>query len=133
MIKTAVVMEQVIISTPFHKLQSDNVMKLDLVAFSDLMVQGAITLFEGLSDIGDVSIVSKGIGIGKRTIRSLSSKLGADLFSGRSHGESTVWGEAQIGNQFCQDRKRRSDKRQGFPAQTVGMCLMVCCISIQKN
>jgi iron complex outermembrane receptor protein len=73
MVETAVEMEQVIISTPFHKLQSDNVMKVDRVAVSDLQAKGAITLSEGLSDIGGVSIVSTGIGIGKPVIRGLSS------------------------------------------------------------
>ena len=73
MVETAVEMEQVIISTPFHKLQSDNVMKVDRVSVSDLQAKGAITLSEGLSDIGGVTIVSTGIGIGKPVIRGLSS------------------------------------------------------------
>jgi iron complex outermembrane receptor protein len=73
MVETAIEMEQVIISTPFHKLQSDNVMKVDRVAINELQAKGAITLTEGLSDIGGVSIVSTGIGIGKPVIRGLSS------------------------------------------------------------
>ena len=73
MVESAVEMEQVIISTPFHKLQSDNVMKVDRVSVNDLQAKGAITLSEGLSDIGGVSIVSTGIGIGKPVIRGLSS------------------------------------------------------------
>ncbi|MFT5983342.1 MAG: iron complex outermembrane receptor protein, partial [Ulvibacter sp.] len=73
MVETAIEMEQVIISTPFHKLQSDNVMKVDRVAINELQAKGAVTLSEGLSDIGGVSIVSTGIGIGKPVIRGLSS------------------------------------------------------------
>lgn len=73
MLESAVEMEQVIISTPFHKLQSDNVMKVDRISVNDLQAKGAITLSEGLSDIGGVSIVSTGIGIGKPVIRGLSS------------------------------------------------------------
>jgi iron complex outermembrane receptor protein len=73
MVETAVEMEEVIVSTPFHKLQSDNVMKVDRVTINELQAKGAITLSDGLSDIGGVSIVSTGIGIGKPVIRGLSS------------------------------------------------------------
>ena len=73
MVETAVEMEEVIVSTPFHKLQSDNVMKVDRVAINELKAKGAVTLSEGLSDIGGVSLVSTGIGIGKPVIRGLSS------------------------------------------------------------
>lgn len=73
MVETAVEMEEVIVSTPFHKLQSDNVMKVDRVAINELNAKGAVTLSEGLSNIGGVSLVSTGIGIGKPVIRGLSS------------------------------------------------------------
>ena len=73
MVETAVEMEEVIISTPFHKLQSDNVMKVDRVAINELNAKGAMTLSEGLSNIGGVSLVTTGIGIGKPVIRGLSS------------------------------------------------------------
>jgi len=73
MVETAVEMEQVIVSTPFHKLQSDNVMKVERVSVNNLQANGAVTLSDGLSDIGGVSLVSTGLGIGKPVIRGLSS------------------------------------------------------------
>ncbi|MDP3312807.1 TonB-dependent receptor [Lutibacter sp.] len=64
-------MDEVIISTPFNKLQSENVMKVDRVSIQQLQNNGATTLIEGISSIPGVSQVSTGSGIGKPVIRGL--------------------------------------------------------------
>lgn len=70
---TAIEMEEVIVSTPFHKLQRDNVMKVEYAKIADLRTKGATTLAEGITNIPGVSVVSTGTGIGKPVIRGLSS------------------------------------------------------------
>jgi len=64
-------MEEIIISTPFNKLQSENVMKVDKATVQQLKNKGAATLIDGVSLIPGVSQVSTGIGIGKPVIRGL--------------------------------------------------------------
>lgn len=71
--ETAIEMEEVIISTPFHQLQRDNVMKVARVATSELKQKGAVTLAEGIAQIPGVESVSTGAGIGKPVIRGLSA------------------------------------------------------------
>lgn len=66
-------MEEIVLSTPFHKLQRDNVMKVEQKKISDLKSNGAVTLSDGISTISGVETVSTGIGIGKPVIRGLSS------------------------------------------------------------
>ncbi len=73
MVESAVEMEEVIVSTPFHKLQSENVMKVERVSTSDLNSSGAVTLADGIKNIPGVDIISTGQGIGKPVIRGLSS------------------------------------------------------------
>ena len=73
MLESAVEMEEIIVSTPFHKLQSDNVMKVERVSTEDLNATGAVTLADGLKNIAGVNIVTTGTGIGKPVIRGLSS------------------------------------------------------------
>ncbi len=70
---SAIEMEEIIISTPFHKLQSENVMKVEREKVSNLKAKGAITLSEGIASISGVESVSTGISIGKPLIRGLSS------------------------------------------------------------
>ena len=70
---SAIEMEEVIISTPFHKLQSENVMKVEREKVSDLKAKGAVTLSEGITNIAGVESVTTGISIGKPVIRGLSS------------------------------------------------------------
>ena len=70
---SAIEMEEVIVSTPFHKLQRDNVMKVEQAKVSSLRELGAITLAEGITNIPGVESVSTGMGIGKPVIRGLSS------------------------------------------------------------
>lgn len=66
-------MEEIIISTPFHKLQSENVMKVERKSVKELRSQGAINLTDGISNIAGVNTVSTGMSIGKPVIRGLSS------------------------------------------------------------
>ncbi|MCF6306687.1 MAG: TonB-dependent receptor [Flavobacteriaceae bacterium] len=71
--ETAVEMEEIIISTPFHKLQRENVMKVERISAQDITNSGALTLAEGITEIPGVSTISTGAGIGKPVIRGLSS------------------------------------------------------------
>ena len=70
---SAIEMEEIIISTPFHKLQSENVMKVEQKKIKDLNADGATTLAEGITDIAGVESVTTGLSIGKPVIRGLSS------------------------------------------------------------
>ncbi|MBZ0328691.1 MAG: TonB-dependent receptor [Altibacter sp.] len=73
LVETAVEMEEIIISTPFHKLQRDNVMKVERVGLKQLKANGAVTLADGISNIAGVETISTGVGIGKPVIRGLSA------------------------------------------------------------
>lgn len=64
-------MDEIIISTPFNKLQSENVIKVERATIQQLKNKGSVTLIEGISSIAGVSQVSTGIGIGKPVIRGL--------------------------------------------------------------
>lgn len=66
-------MDEVIISTAFNKLQSQNVMKVEHQSMKSLSQKGTSTLIEGLATIPGVSQVSTGTSIGKPVIRGLSS------------------------------------------------------------
>ena len=65
-------MDEVIVSTAFNKLQSQNVMKVEHVNVKSLQQKGTATLIEGLATIPGVSQVSTGTSIGKPVIRGLS-------------------------------------------------------------
>ncbi|TGD59643.1 TonB-dependent receptor [Flavobacterium humi] len=65
-------MEEVIVSTAFNKMQSQNVMKVEHSSIRELQQKGAATLIEGLATIPGVSQVSTGTAIGKPVIRGLS-------------------------------------------------------------
>lgn len=65
-------MDEVIVSTPFSKLQSQNVMKVDRESIKSMKEKGSATLIEGLATIPGVSQVSTGTSIGKPVIRGLS-------------------------------------------------------------
>ena len=73
LVPSAIEMESIIISTPFHKLQSDNVMKVEQKSIKDLKSSGAVTLSEGITNIAGVESVTTGLSIGKPVIRGLSS------------------------------------------------------------
>ena len=70
--ETAFQMDEVIVSTPFSKLQSQNVMKVDRESIKSMQEKGSATLIEGLATIPGVSQVSTGTSIGKPIIRGLS-------------------------------------------------------------
>jgi iron complex outermembrane receptor protein len=65
-------MDEVIISTAFNKVQSQNVMKVEHQTMKSLSQKGTATLIEGLATIPGVSQVSTGTSIGKPVIRGLS-------------------------------------------------------------
>ena len=65
-------MDEVIISTAFNKIQSQNVMKVEHASIYDLEKKGTATLMEGLATIPGVAQVSTGTSIGKPVIRGLS-------------------------------------------------------------
>lgn len=64
--------DEVIVSTVFNKIQSQNVMKVENKKIKDLQQSGAATLAEGLAKIPGVSNISTGTSIGKPVIRGLS-------------------------------------------------------------
>lgn len=64
--------DEIIISTPFNKLQSENVMKVERLSAKALHRTGATTLAEGITNIAGVSQISTGASIGKPVIRGLS-------------------------------------------------------------
>lgn len=64
--------DEIIISTPFNKLQSENVMKVERLSAKALHKTGATTLSEGITNIAGVSQISTGASIGKPVIRGLS-------------------------------------------------------------
>ncbi|MFK5972609.1 MAG: TonB-dependent receptor [Flavobacteriaceae bacterium] len=70
---SAIEMEEVIVSTPFHKLQSENVMKVEHAKVSEFKARGAITLADGITSMPGVESISTGVGIGKPIIRGLSA------------------------------------------------------------
>lgn len=65
-------MDEVIVSTAFNKLQSQNVMKVEHASIKSLQQKGTATLIEALATIAGVSQVSTGTSIGKPVIRGLS-------------------------------------------------------------
>jgi len=71
--ESVIEMEEIIISTPFHKLQSENVMRVDRISNEVLLNSGAMNLSQGIDLIPGVSSISTGNGIGKPVIRGLSS------------------------------------------------------------
>ncbi len=72
MTPSAIEIDEVVLSTPFHKLQRENVMKVEQKSIAELKSNGAITLADGITNIAGVSSVSTGVGIGKPVIRGLS-------------------------------------------------------------
>ena len=64
--------DEIIVSTVFNKLQSENVMKVEHKSVKELQQKGVSTLIEGLATIPGVSQISTGTSIGKPVIRGLS-------------------------------------------------------------
>ena len=71
--ESAVEMDEIIIATPFHKLQGENVMKVERISVGDFSDAGITTLSEGITTIAGVESITTGIGIGKPVIRGLSA------------------------------------------------------------
>ena len=65
-------MDEIIVSTPFNKLQSENVMKVERLSAESIQKMGFTTLSEGITNIAGVSQISTGASIGKPVIRGLS-------------------------------------------------------------
>lgn len=65
-------MDEVVVSSVFNRLQSQNVMKVDYVNIESLQQQGAATMIDGITSIPGVSQVSTGASIGKPVIRGLT-------------------------------------------------------------
>ncbi|AWG20533.1 TonB-dependent receptor [Flavobacterium faecale] len=72
MVESLFEMDEVIVSTAFNKIQSQNVMKVTHESIQSLQEKGTSTLIEGLATIPGVSQVSTGTSIGKPVIRGLS-------------------------------------------------------------
>jgi iron complex outermembrane receptor protein len=66
------VLDEVIVSTAFNKIQSQNVMKVEHTTIKEMQQKGTATLIEGLATIPGVSQISTGTSIGKPVIRGLS-------------------------------------------------------------
>lgn len=64
--------DEIVLSTVFNKVQSQNVMKVEHSSIKALQQKGATTLMEGLATIPGVSNYSTGVSIGKPVIRGLS-------------------------------------------------------------
>lgn len=65
-------LEEVIISTLYNKIQSQNVMKVEHASVNKLKENGATTLIDGIATLPGVSQISTGNSIGKPVIRGLS-------------------------------------------------------------
>ena len=65
-------MDEIIVSTPFNKIQSENVVKVAHKKIKTLLQKGGVTLIDGLATIPGVSQLSTGTSIGKPVIRGLS-------------------------------------------------------------
>lgn len=70
---TAIEIEEVIVSTPFHQLQSENVMKVERLTMEEIERTGGTRITDGISQIPGVETISTGSAIGKPVIRGLSS------------------------------------------------------------
>lgn len=66
-------MDEVVVSTAFSKLQSQNVMKVERENVKSIQQKGAATLVEGLATIPGISQISTGTSIGKPVIRGLGA------------------------------------------------------------
>lgn len=72
LLESVFTIDEVIISTPFNKLQSENVMKVERLTAVAIRRTGSPTLMSGLEKIAGVTQISTGTSIGKPVIRGLS-------------------------------------------------------------
>jgi iron complex outermembrane receptor protein len=99
-------MDEVIVSTAFNKVQSQNVMKVEHQSMKALQQKGTATLIEGLATIPGVSQVSTGTSIGKPVIRGLSGNRVLVYSQGvrlenQQFGEEHGLGLNDSGNRKC--------------------------------
>ncbi|MEQ3690111.1 MAG: TonB-dependent receptor [Flavobacterium sp.] len=66
-------LDEVIVSTSFNKMQSQNVMKVEHQSVKEMRKNGNVTLMDGLAETPGVSQISTGTSIGKPVIRGLSA------------------------------------------------------------
>jgi iron complex outermembrane receptor protein len=90
--KSVFKMDEVIIATPFNKLQSQNVMKVEKTTLQQIKNQGAVTLTQGINTIPGVETVSTGLGIGKPVIRGLRGNR-VLVYTGGVRLENQQWGD----------------------------------------
>jgi iron complex outermembrane receptor protein len=64
--------DEVILSTPFNKLQSENVVKVAYRSIQSMQKKGSINLMDGIAQISGVQKMSTGTGISKPVIRGMS-------------------------------------------------------------
>ncbi len=65
-------LDAVIVSTPFSKLQKDNVMKVSRKSIKEMEKNGIQNLMDGIAQIPGITKISTGTGINKPVIRGLS-------------------------------------------------------------
>ena len=73
LVPSVIEMDEIILSTPFHKLQGENVVKVEQLKLSSMNRKGSINLSSGISSVPGVASISTGSSIGKPVIRGLSS------------------------------------------------------------
>ncbi len=66
-------LDEVIVSSAFNKIQSQNVMKVEHKSVKEMRKNGNVTLMDGLAETPGVSQISTGTSIGKPVIRGLSA------------------------------------------------------------
>lgn len=69
---SAIEIGEIVVSTGFHKLQSENVMKVEQISADKLERFGVMTIAQGLKNVPGVNVVSTGASIDKPVIRGLS-------------------------------------------------------------
>ncbi len=69
---TALHSQEVVISGGTYSTQHDNAIKIELIKSDEILMSGASSLSEALTEVPGVAMISKGPGVGKPIIRGLS-------------------------------------------------------------
>jgi iron complex outermembrane receptor protein len=69
---TALHSQEVVISGGTYSTQHDNAIKIELIKSDEILMSGASSLTEALTEVPGVDVISKGPGVGKPIIRGLS-------------------------------------------------------------
>ena len=85
-------LEEVVVSTPAGKLQSENVVSIERRKLRELQQNAPLTLAEAISNIPGVEQNSTGVGIGKPIIRGLSGNRIVSFAQG-IRIENQQWGD----------------------------------------